>query len=188
MRYARQKNIRAFNLIYKRYRVLLFGFLVKWLGDRNKAEDIYQEVFIRIINTASRYKPRAKFKTWIFTIARNLLIDNARKQKTTPLERTSSDSNASGSKLDSAPTLTPDPEQAAHASEIQRIVLHTLQDMNHEQREMFLLREEAGLDFATASKIAACSVNTAKSRMRYALLKLRESLHNAGIRAEGSAG
>ncbi len=181
--YSENGNIRAFEEIYRRYRVVLYGFLVNWTANPQKAEDIFQEVFFRVIKSASRYKPKAKFRTWLFTIARHLLIDENRKKQIhadcIPLAA-QKDENCFRPE-ECIPGSAPDPGKSVESREVIQILQKTLAALPEEQREMFLLREQVGLSFKAAARIASCSVNTAKTRMRYALLKLREAYTREGI-------
>jgi RNA polymerase sigma-70 factor, ECF subfamily len=184
--YSRQTNLRAFNLLYQRYRTVLFGYLLKWSCDRQQAEDLYQDIFLRVIRHASDYQPKALFRTWLFTIARNILKDQARKRDVRKVI-ISHNTHFTSEDLDgvqTAPDFNPGPHQLAESREIQLILLDALNTLPSDQREMFLLREEAGLDFNQAAMVARCSLNTAKSRMRYALIKIRDSFEKKGLLSE----
>src|SRR3954466_8636569 len=71
----------AFEALLRRYRAPLFTFLLRMLGDREKAEDLGQETFLRIVKGAHAWEHRARFQTWLFTIARNLCVDHARRDR-----------------------------------------------------------------------------------------------------------
>jgi len=185
--FSKHSNIRAFEMLLKRYRNQVFGFFVQGCRDRDLAEDLYQETFIRVVRSAGKYKPKATFRTWIFRIARNLLIDSYRHRSvrgehisyqasdTTALDQASAKHNPGQN----------NPQKAILAQELGDKISHIIQNLPADQREMFLLREEVGLDYREASRIAGCSINTAKSRMRYALLKLRDELTRLGLQPEG---
>ncbi len=182
--YASTGNSVAFECLMNRYQTQIYGFLVRSCQDRSAAEDLYQETFIRVIKAAPTYRPAATFRTWIFTIARNLLIDFRRRQRTRIImvaENPSGDDTAGDSPdLPSTHTET-NPDQMLEAVEMRRILNDIIDQLPEEQKEMVYLREQVDLDFQDASTIAGCSVNTAKSRMRYALIKIREELIRRGI-------
>ncbi len=185
--YAKHSDIPAFEELLKRYRSQVFGFLIRWCRNRSEAEDLYQETFMRVVRSASSYQPRASFRTWLFTIVRNLVIDRKRRQTTrgSEISMTVEDGRSSaGEPAGSHPSTNP--YAAEKSREIRQAVLEILVTLPPEQREMFLLREEAGLSFREASGVAECSENTAKSRMRYALIKLRDELTVRGIHPEKS--
>ena len=182
--YGKKGNIRAFEIVFRRYRLQLFGFFVRWSGSREIAEDLYQEAFIRVINSARKYRPDATFRTWMFTIARNLARD-AQRRKQVRKVMTSMEAEDQPA-LEIAQQTCRDPDAGVQAAEIREVLLRGLQALPAEQREMFLLRESAGLDFKAAAEVAECSENTAKSRMRYALLRLREEFEKQGIVPERS--
>ncbi|MBT8125532.1 MAG: sigma-70 family RNA polymerase sigma factor, partial [Gammaproteobacteria bacterium] len=71
----------AFEILYRRYKDVLYRYFLKHCSDRSQSEELYQEVWIKLINSAARYKPKAKFKTYLFTIAHNTLVDFYRKAK-----------------------------------------------------------------------------------------------------------
>jgi RNA polymerase sigma-70 factor (ECF subfamily) len=77
----RQGEARAFNVLLNRHQRPIFNFLVRQVGDQELAKDLLQEAFLRVVRSAASYKREAKFTTWLYTIARNLCIDNARRAK-----------------------------------------------------------------------------------------------------------
>ncbi|MCD4654471.1 sigma-70 family RNA polymerase sigma factor [bacterium] len=181
LRYSRNGDIAAFEVLLKRYQNQLFGFLIQSCRSRDRAEDLYQETFFRVVRSAGNYKTSASFRTWLFTIARNLLIDEHRKTLTRPQE-TRTKNHDTNEFIDSTiVSETPDAERIMRSREIRETIQSALASLPEQQREMFLLRENAGLDFKEAARITACSVNTAKSRMRYALLRIREKLEQSGL-------
>lgn len=182
-RYSQKADVKAFEILLRRFRTELFGFLVRSCGDHALAEDLYQETFIRVIKAASTYSSSARFRTWIFTIARNLLTDHYRRQSVRrivmPLNRSTDpddEENADYPDRDVAPA-----DARVASIEIAGALRDILAELPAEQREMFLLREEAGLDFKEAARVTGCSENTAKSRMRYALLKMRDEFTRRGL-------
>src|SRR3954467_3952119 len=76
-----QGDAEAFEALLRRHRAPLFTFLVRMLGDRERAEDLAQEAFLRVIKGAQEWEQRARFQTWLFTIARNLCVDAARRDR-----------------------------------------------------------------------------------------------------------
>ena len=181
--YAEKNNCQAFEILLQRYKSQVFGYLVNACRNKSRAEDLFQEVFLRIIRSSRDYKAKASFRTWIFTISRNLVIDEFRRQNNKPLLTTLAQENSeTGEVTESAyPDNKPTADTELEAREIRYVIEETLKELPEEQREIFLLRESAGLSYKEAARVANCSVNTVKSRMRYAILKIKENLEIAGL-------
>ncbi|MBN1357030.1 sigma-70 family RNA polymerase sigma factor [bacterium] len=186
MQFSRQGRQDAFETLYRRYRRQIFGFFINGTGCRELAEELYQELFMKIIQHAGNYRPTAAFRTWIFAIARNQLRDAYRRGSVRQIMQSldSSTAETANSPVEPPADKASNPHRRIQDAEIRKIVLQTLRELPRHQREMFLLRESNGLDFKDAARMAFCSVNTAKSRMRYALMRLREAFTEHGIRPE----
>ncbi len=179
-RYARG-DAKAFEVLIGRHYQPVFNFLLRYTRNHATAEELLQDVWSRVIRGAKEYKQRAKFTTWLYTIARNITIDNARKQK---FRRHQSLDQQMGPGEDGARLI--DKVQDEHPSGMADRKLGdtqfkaTLQDalgrMNEDQREVFTLREFQHLSFKEIAKVVKAPENTVKSRMRYALEFLREEL------------
>lgn len=182
--FGQNGDMRAFEVLLARYRSQVYGFIVKSIPDRDSADDLYQEVFLRVIRASGQYQRSATFRTWLFTIIRNILTDHYRRVKVRScVNSMSSDANISETNRpeDQFEDSQQDPFRETAQKEIREAIESAVRCLPEEQKQIFLLREEAGLDFEAAARTAGCSVNTAKSRMRYALLKLRENLIRAGV-------
>ena len=81
LQYADDGDVEAFEELVNRHEKPVFNFILKRCGNRQKAEELLQETFLRVVRSAESYEPKAKFTTWLYTIARNLCIDHARKEK-----------------------------------------------------------------------------------------------------------
>lgn len=171
-------DARAFDELLARYQKPLFQFIYRSVGVVAVAEDVLQDTFMRVIRNNSTYQQQAKFSTWIYTIARNLCVDHARRGK--HRNHASLDAPMGG---DDASTLldrqaSHEADQAAQLGDAQfnAALQKLLGQLPEEQREVFVLREIQDLSFKEIAEIAGISENTAKSRMRYALEKLRGGL------------
>ncbi|MEM1024956.1 MAG: sigma-70 family RNA polymerase sigma factor [Myxococcota bacterium] len=141
-----------------------------------RAADLAQDAMLRMMRGIRGFDGRARFRTWLFTIARNVCIDDARKRKHRQTESLDQTSNEKWSV---------DPGEAGAERSLDRkrlrIALSAAVDQLPEaQREVFLLREEAGLSFKEIAEVTGASENTVKSRMRYALQALKSALIDAG--------
>ncbi len=175
-RYA-EGDSQAFDLIMKRHERGLYNFILRSVKRQEIAEELLQEVFIRVIRNASNYTRSAKFTTWLYTIARNICIDRARKhnrRKELSLDERIGGDEAGASYVD---MLVDESANVSHMTHERRQFLERLQEalatLPEDQREVFLLKEVSGLKFREIAEVVDAPVPTVKSRMRYALQSLR---------------
>ncbi len=178
-------DARAFEVLVRRHRTPIFSFLLRLTGDRGRAEDLCQETFLKVVKASAGWQERARFSTWVYAIARNLAVDEARRmafRRTEPL-----DPPANGDAPRPEPAgEDPGPDRLADASLIRPKLEAALRALPAEQREVFLLREYAGLRFGEIAEVTGAPENTVKSRMRYALEALRAELAARGIGPEAA--
>ncbi len=160
----------AFAVLYARHKGGLFRFMTRTVKDRGAAEELFQDVWIRLIESRARYVPQSKFITWLYTIAHNRMIDHWRRQG---LATVSLDEE--GVVEPPAPPST-QPERRAEINESGVRLLAALAALPVLQREAFLLHEEGGLSVAEIAAATGTGQESAKSRLRYATAKLREAL------------
>ena len=174
-------DARAFETLMRRHRTPIHTFLCRLLGDRARAEDLLQETFLRVIKGLSGWEPRAQVRTWLYTIARHLAADEARRRihrQSDPLDAPRGDGPAPAERLADAGRA---PDEAAGDAQLRPLLEAALAGLPEEQREVFLLREQAGLSFPEIAEATGVNENTVKSRMRYALLGLRDRLAAQGV-------
>jgi RNA polymerase sigma-70 factor (ECF subfamily) len=177
-----QGDAEAFEALLRRHRAPLYTFLVRMLGDREKAADLAQETFLRIVKGAQAWERRARFQTWLFTIARNLCADGARRDKFRRADSLDAEGpDGEPSMVESVPGREIDPGRGAESARLRPVLEKALLSLPAEQREVFVMREQAGLPFREIAELVGVNENTVKSRMRYALLALRKSLLAAGV-------
>jgi RNA polymerase sigma-70 factor (ECF subfamily) len=170
----------AFTLLVRRHQTPLFNFALRQLGIPHQAEDVVQEAFVRVVQNAADFKHEARFTTWVYTITRNLCIDQLRKRA---LRRHPSlDEPRAGDEGD-GPTLgeqTADSrasvERSATGTELKERIVKAVETLPDDQREVFLMREVSNLPFKEIAQIVGVPENTVKSRMRYALERLQQAL------------
>jgi RNA polymerase sigma-70 factor, ECF subfamily len=172
-RYA-SGDIRAFESLYSRHRVALYRYLARHARDPEIANDLFQEVWSKVVANRERYEPRAKFKTFLFRIAHNCFIDHYRRAALRPKQE-------SPDGQDDWEDVLPAPEHhSPHAlvenEELFQRYKTALNALPAEQREVFLLYEESGLSLDEIGAITGVGMETAKSRLRYAVSKLRAAL------------
>jgi RNA polymerase sigma-70 factor, ECF subfamily len=158
----------AFETLYRRHRGALYRFVLRALKQRALAEELFQEVWIRVIEARSRYAPQARFTTWLYTIAHNLLVDHWRRKGLSLVQ------------LDEEPAIAAadNPARQAEARESLARLMHALEALPAAQREAFLLHQEAGLSVAEIAAVTGAGEEAAKSRLRYAMAKLKAAVED----------
>ena len=151
----------AFELLYRRHKDGLFAFLFRSYPRAAVVEELAQDTWVAVINAVERYTPDARFRTWLYQIAHNRLVDHWRRADNQHTE------------LASAPEpLTTD---NCEIEDLQRAVVAALAQLPREQKDALLLHEQ-GFTLADIAQITDTGVETVKSRMRYARNHLREKL------------
>jgi RNA polymerase sigma-70 factor (ECF subfamily) len=161
----------AFEVLYARHRQGLYRFLVSLCNKAELAEEIYQETWLSLIRSNTQPQGRASFRTWLFQIARNRLIDHWRKHGIHNPLHDSYDEQLHAQADDSA-----GPEQQLSLSRDQARLDTALQALPEDQREVFLLRLHGDLEVPQIAVLTNAPLETVKSRLRYALQKLRRLL------------
>ena len=175
-----QGDVRAFEMLVSRYRVRLYNFIFYRISDREKANDLLQEVFLRVVRGASSFSGQSLFKTWLYTIARNQCTDHLRRARHRRIEILDPAMDGEEDRVQShvlqSADQGPGPDRLAESMRIQERLQTALESLPEEQREVFVLKEREGLTFAEIAEIQGINANSAKSRMRYALNGLRQAL------------
>ena len=182
----RAGDARAFESLVRRHRAPVFNFILRYTGQRARAEDVLQETWLKVVRSAREYEPKAKFTTWLYTIARNLCVDSARKEsyrQAASLEAPATGAEgAEGRPLgEGLPDTGASPERGAYNARVRPLLERALSSLPEEQREVFILREYSGIPFKDIAEVTGVSENTVKSRMRYALEGLRRRLAELGV-------
>ena len=164
---------RAFETLYTRHRGTVYRFLLRSISRRDLADELFQETWSRVISARARYRPEAKFTTWMLQIAHNLLIDSFRRQRP---EDTGEKAELAMQFAESETSEQPD--RVLTAFEQSRQLQNALAELPDDQRSAFLLRVENGLSVEEIAEVTSVGRETAKSRLRYALEKLREALQS----------
>jgi len=167
----RERDVMAFEMLMKRYQRPIFGFILRQLGDRSRAEEVFQETFLRVYDKIDTCRDPNAFKPWAFTIAANLCRNETRRQQVRRGERPSGDGVEAR-----APSTGPSPEGAAMASESRREIERALQSLPDAQREVFVLYHYTRLSYEEIASVLEVPLGTVKSRMNAALTALRSLL------------
>lgn len=157
----------AFETLYAYYKGPLYRFFLRQCGSSAIAEELYQELWMRVINHRSSYEHKARFSTWIYHIAQNLIVDHFRRNKP-EVDETELD------ELEG--TIDNDPIEHYSSQEKVARFIGMLKSLPEEQRQVFLLKEEAGLSLDEIAQVTGHSFEAVKSRLRYAVKKLRQAV------------
>jgi RNA polymerase sigma-70 factor (ECF subfamily) len=158
-------DAQAFDRLYETYRAPLYRFILRQVKDPVSSNDIYQLCWEKVIKGRQAYRSKSPFAPWLFRIARNTVIDHFRRQPGSPeLELAEFASDAAG------------PESSALRDEAASSLAAAIDALPEEQREVVLLRLEAGLDLAAIANLTDSNMETCKSRLRYALAKLKQQM------------
>jgi RNA polymerase sigma-70 factor, ECF subfamily len=173
-RFARG-DAEAFATLYRRHELRIWRYLERNVGSRATAEELMQEVWFAVARDAERYRPAARFTTWLFTIARNRMIDLLRTRRPhLSLDVIGHEGEAVVERL------TADPGEGPLAAAVARDQVAALRQalarLPSEQRDAFLLQVEGDLSVEEVAIITRSSFETVKSRLRYARTRLRELL------------
>ncbi len=169
-----QGEQKAFEELYRRYKDVLYRYFLKHCSDRQQSEELYQEVWIKLINSTARYKPKAKFKTYLFTIAHNTLVDFYRKAK--PSQVIEFEDAEMTEDFTSNPATLALPEDEFTLKQKTNAFIEALEKLPADQKEAALLHFEQDMSVQEIADITQVKAETAKSRLRYAKNKLKNAL------------
>ena len=176
MELYRDGDAGAFDVLYHRHKGGLFRYLYRLAKHKGVAEELFQDVWSNIIRSRERYQPSAKFTTFLYQIAHNRLIDHVRLRPELALSLDAEDEDAD-SLAQTLPAAAGDqPEVLLERKRLLENLVEQIDALPALQREAFLLREEAGLSLEEIALATGVTPETAKSRLRYAVAKLRDGL------------
>jgi len=175
----RDGHAASFERLYERHRGPLYRYFARQSAKDN-VDDLFQETWLRLIRSKTRYQPEAPFRAYLYQIAHSVLVDHYRR-------------HGHASRPQATPTLDPidasaGPEQNYEAGTLRRTFIAALDSLPAEQREAFLLHEEAGLTLEQIAEVVGTGRETIKSRLRYGTRRLREALsRDLGVTTEDHA-
>ena len=167
-----QGNELALEQLISKHRQKVYGFLLNKLKDRDLANDLFQDTFIKVIQTlkAGRYNEEGKFIQWVMRIAHNLVIDHFRREKRMPQLRAREDFNI----LDIIPDAERNAEDDSIREQIMKDACSLMDHLPEEQRAVLHMRIYGEMSFKDIAEQTNVSINTALGRMRYALINMRK--------------
>jgi RNA polymerase sigma-70 factor (ECF subfamily) len=164
----RDGDVAAFEALYRRHKDAVYRYLLRLASHPDTAEDVFQEVWSKIVKSRGTYRPTAKFTTFLYRVAHNCFIDHVRRNK------------RHSHNVSLEPELHGNPEEplelTTERSLARERLAAALAELPEEQRDAFLLREEGDLSIDDIALVTGCNRETAKSRLRYAVAKLRSAI------------
>jgi RNA polymerase sigma-70 factor (ECF subfamily) len=162
----------ALAILIKRHQSKIFGFIYSKLPDRDLADDIFQDTFVKVIKTlkSNSYNEEGKFLPWVMRIASNLIIDHFRRNKKMPMLRETEEFSIFCILKDSSPNI----EKQMITSQVEEDLRKIIKELPEDQREVLIMRMYQDLSFKEISDLTGVSINTALGRMRYALMNIRK--------------
>ena len=177
----RSGDTSAFEELYARHRGGLFRYILRQVGFRAAADEVFQEVWMRIIAARARYRVEARFATFLYRVAHNCVMDHFRRK---PALHLISFEDEQEQVLQAPAPASEQPERILQRRQSAQTLLRALALLPDEQRNAFLLHEEGGLSLAEIADVTGVGKETAKSRLRYALSRLRAELRGSGLERE----
>ncbi len=165
MQHYAQGNAAAFNQLYARHRGALYRYFRRQVKDAATANDLYQGVWEKVIRSRRKYRASSPFSAWLFRIAHNHLVDHYRRSRP-----------ATATEMDSLSDQQPEPAQHAIDGQQRQYLRENIAALPPEQRNALLLKLETGLKMEEIASVTGASRETVKSRLRYAVNKLKQGL------------
>ncbi len=183
LRRFNQGDADAFATLVGRYQRPLYNFILRSVRRTDRADELLQDVFMKVVQRSQDFKGNSKFSTWLYTIARNLCIDHSRKMVFRRHKSLDAPTRSDGG--DEGPTLLdrqasdgPATDRAVIAESLRGRIADAVEELPEEQKEVFLMRHVQGMAFKEIAAVVGVPENTVKSRMRYALERLQRALED----------
>ena len=181
----RQGDVHAFEILYTRHKGALYRYLQRLCRNKDAVNDLFQETWSKVIASRDKYEPRAQFGAFLFRIAHNCAVDYFRRAERQRIGRTD-DVTELDEVLPGTDTERPDAQFSE--AQLQTAFKQALHQLPIEQRNVFVLYEETGLTLEEIGQVTGVGFETAKSRLRYALSKLRNALRPFDPRDNSAGG
>jgi RNA polymerase sigma-70 factor (ECF subfamily) len=177
-----QGNEQAFEMLLQRHKRKVWSHIYLMVRDREVTEDLFQEVFIKVVHTlkGGKYNEEGKFLPWVMRIAHNLVIDHFRRAKKMPMVRGNDDHDVFATVAQPGKNV----EQRMVNVQIDDDVRKLIDHLPEEQREVVIMRTYLNMSFKEIAEHTNVSINTALGRMRYALINMRKLIKQHDIHLE----
>jgi RNA polymerase sigma-70 factor (ECF subfamily) len=169
----------ALAILIKRHQSKIYGFIYSKIADRDIADDVFQDTFVKVIKTlkSQSYNEEGKFLPWVMRIAHNLIVDHFRKGKKMPMLRETEEFSIFTILTDNSPTI----EGKLITEQIEGDLVKIIEELPDDQKEVLMMRIYQDLSFKEISDLTGVSINTALGRMRYAILNMRKVIEKNQI-------
>ncbi|HOZ40625.1 MAG TPA: sigma-70 family RNA polymerase sigma factor [Flavobacteriales bacterium] len=173
---------KAFEILLHRHKRKVWSHIYLLVRDRELTEDLFQDVFIKVVHTlrSGKYNEEGKFLPWVMRIAHNLVIDHFRKCKKMPLQRGNDEHDVFATLAQPGKNV----EQGLVNGQIDEDVRKLIEHLPEEQREVVIMRTYLGMSFKEIAELTEVSINTALGRMRYALINMRKMIKQHDLAME----
>src|SRR3954469_1397624 len=177
-------DLTAFQALVERHRAMVYRIAYQFAGNHHDAEDIAQEVFIKIYRSLNRFRQDAQLTSWIYRIVMNACIDHRRRSR---MNASAADGDEAEYRMSNAPEETPGPEDRAYAGEIGEVLQHEIGRLPKGQRIVFVMRHYHGMKLGEIAVTLGLAEGTIKRQLHAAVHRLREALARARVTAGGRA-
>lgn len=169
----------ALEILIHRHQAKIYGFIYSKVPDRDLADDIFQDTFIKVIKTlkSNSYNEEGKFLPWVMRIAHNLIIDTFRKNKKMPMNRETEEYAIFSFMKDASPNI----ESQIILEQVENDLVKLIEELPEDQKQVLKMRIYDDLSFKEIADLTDVSINTALGRMRYALMNLRRLIEKNQI-------
>jgi len=166
----------AFDVLYARHKGGVYRYVLRHSGNAGTADELFQDIWMNAIRVRTSYAPTAKFTTWLYTLARNRIVDLWRTNGQASLVSVDGDASVQDA-INALPAARVDePQVRAHNRELSMRLNASIAALPNAQRDAFLLQHEGGLSLAEIAALTGVGAETVKSRLRYAIARLRNDL------------
>lgn len=174
---------KAFEVLYGRYKNAIYHYFFHQVQSSGTADELHQEVWLNIIKSSTHFKQQSSFKTWLYKVAHNRLVDHYRQSSKQPLYLLKSEPAENDlpeeTAIDSSQNQSSEPDTVLQAQQTNQRLLKGISALPEEQKEVFLLHEKSGLTLHEIALVTNDSFESTKSRLRYAIKKLRHHMNLA---------
>jgi RNA polymerase sigma-70 factor (ECF subfamily) len=167
-------DMRAFEELVERHQRSVIGTVAKMLGNPSEAEDIAQQVFVRVWKSAGRYEAQAKFTTWLFTITRNLVFNEVRRRQRKPTVSVDEREETTHRTVEDLQAISPDDEMLQ--AELEEAINRAIQNLPEKQRMAVVLRRYEEMPYDEIAVVLEMSIPAVKSLLFRARTQLKEAL------------
>jgi RNA polymerase sigma-70 factor (ECF subfamily) len=169
----------SLSILIKRHQSKIYGFIYSKVTDRDIADDIFQDTFIKVIKTlkSNSYNEEGKFLPWVMRISHNLIVDHFRRNKKMPMYRETEEFSIFSIMTDNSPNI----ENRIITEQVESDLTRIINELPDDQKEVLQMRIYQDLSFKEIADLTGVSINTALGRMRYALMNLRKVIEKNKI-------